>query len=194
MSVRRIASITVVALASVVASYAQIPGGNVFLGYSYVHGTIFSQDVLLQPPSRVANFNGWEASLEGKFLPFVGVVADVGQSYASGLFALCGPIALCSPGQTIDSRILTVMVGARASVPIGRFTPFAHALFGGAHINNSRAASNTDTSFATAIGGGIDYKFIKGVAWRFQGDDLHTHFFSAGQHNLRLATGLVLRF
>jgi opacity protein-like surface antigen len=94
----------------------------------------------------------------------------------------------------VNSKILTVAVGPRVSVSVGRFTPFAHALFGGAHINDSGAASNSDTSFATAIGGGLDYKFIKGVAWRFQGDALHTHFFGAGQNNLRLSTGLVLRF
>jgi len=54
--------------------------------------------------------------------------------------------------------------------------------------------SASDTSFGTAIGGGLDYKLIKGVAWRFQGDALHTHLFGAGQNNLRLSTGLVLRF
>ena len=191
---RRIARIMLFALASSVAARAQIPGGNIFLGYSYVRGNVFSHDVLLQPPSRTANFNGWEASLEGKFLPFIGIVADISQSYGSQTFALCGPTLACIPGQTINSRVLTGMIGARVSVSVSRFTPFAHALFGGAHINDSHAASDSDTSFATTIGGGLDYKFIKGVAWRFQGDSLHTHFYGAGQNNFRFSTGLVLRF
>jgi hypothetical protein len=194
MSVRRIVTITLFALVSAIAGYAQIPSGNVFLGYSYLRGNVFSRDALLQPPSQTANFNGWEASVEGKFLPFIGIVADVSQSYGSQTFALCGPTLACIPGQTIHSRVLTGMVGPRVSVSVARFTPFAHALFGGAHISDSHAASNSDTSFATAIGGGLDYKFIKGVAWRFQGDELHTHFFGAGQNNFRFSTGLVLRF
>jgi opacity protein-like surface antigen len=192
--VRRIVRFMLFALASAVAGHAQVPSGNVFIGYSYLRGNAFSQDVLLQPPSRTANFNGWEASLEGKFLPFIGIVADVSQSYGSQTFALCGPAPACVPGQTINSRMLTGMVGPRVSASVSRFTPFAHAMFGGAHINDSHAASNSDTSFATAIGGGLDYKFIKGVAWRFQGDELHTHFFGAGQNNFRFSTGLVLRF
>ncbi len=182
------------ALASAVAGYAQIPSGNVFVGYSYLRGNVFSQSILLQPPSRSANFNGWEVSLEGKFLPFIGIVADVSQTYGSQTFSLCGPAPLCISGQRVDSRVLTGMLGARASFSVKRFTPFAHGMFGGAHISDSHASSNSDTSFATAIGGGLDYKFIKGVAWRFQGDELHTHFFGSGQNNFRFATGLVLRF
>jgi hypothetical protein len=169
-----------------VAAAAQIPSANVFIGYSYLRADAFSQSSSLQPVTRTANFNGWEGSLEGKFLPFIGIVADVSQTYGSGTFI--------SSTQTVNSRVLTVAVGPRVSVHAGRFTLFAHALFGGAHITDSGAASNSDTSFATAIGGGLDYKFIKGVAWRLQGDSLHTNFFGAGQNNLRLSTGVVLRF
>jgi len=192
--VRGYIKIILFALASAVAGYAQIPSGNVFVGYSYLRGNVFSQSILLQPPSRSANFNGWEVSLEGKFLPFIGIVADVSQTYGSQTFSLCGPAPLCISGQRVDSRVLTGMLGARASFSVKRFTPFAHGMFGGAHISDSHASSNSDTSFATAIGGGLDYKFIKGVAWRFQGDELHTHFFGSGQNNFRFATGLVLRF
>jgi opacity protein-like surface antigen len=183
-------------LGATLAATAQIPtGGNVYVGYSYTRQDVFSQSLLLQPPSRTANFNGWQASLEGKFLPFIGVVADVSQTYGSANFSICGPAVPCTAGQAgIDSRLLTVMVGARASISVSKFTPFAEALFGGAHASESRSVSASDTSFATAIGGGLDYKLMKGVAWRFQGDALHTRFFGAGQNNLRLSTGLVLRF
>ena len=184
------------ALAASVSAYPQIPSGNVFLGYTYLRGNVFSNNAFLQPPSRSANFSGWDASVEGKFLPFIGVVADVSQSYGSQNFIFCGPTPSppCISGQRIDSRVLTGMVGLRASFSVKKFTPFAQALFGGAHISDSHAASNSDTSFATAIGGGLDYKFVKGVAWRFQGDELHTSFFGSGQNNFRFSTGLVLRF
>ena len=183
-------------LGAALSATAQIPtGGNVYVGYSYTRQDIFSQSVLLQPPSGTANFNGWQASLEGKFLPFIGVVADVSQTYGSSSFSLCGPVLACSPGQAgVDSRLLTVMLGARASISVSKFTPFAEALFGGAHASESRSVSASDTSFASAIGGGVDFKIIKGVAWRLQGDALHTHLFGTGQNKLRLSTGLVLRF
>ena len=47
------------------------------------------------------------------------------------------------------------------SLPIGRYTPFAHALLGVAHENSGGGLS--DTSFGDAIGGGLDYKIVK--AW-----------------------------
>ena len=52
----------------------------------------------------------------------------------------------------------------------------------------------SDTSFATALGGGIDYKIIRPVAWRFQGDYVQTRFFGATQNNVRISTGIVFRF
>lgn len=202
---RKIALTLALFLAMTTAGTAQIPSGSVFFGYSYSRSEVFSSSPLapalgfLQPASRLSNFNGWEASAEGKFLPFLGIEIDVSQRYASQSFtAVCqlppgGPPCPAAT-QTVNSQAFTGMLGPKVSVPIGRFTPFAHALFGGAHISDSKAASNSDTSFSTAIGGGIDYKLIKGVAWRFQGDALHTHFFDTGQNNLRLSTGLVLRF
>jgi len=42
-------------------------------------------------------------------------------------------------------------------------------------VNANSAGS--DTSFATAIGGGVDYRLFRAVAWRFQGDYLQTRFF-----------------
>jgi hypothetical protein len=53
---------------------AQVPtSGNVFVGYSYYNTNLSSID-------RV-NTNGWEASLEGKVFPFVGIVADFSSYY-----------------------------------------------------------------------------------------------------------------
>ncbi len=45
---------------------AQIPtSGNVFFGYSYYNTNLSSIDR--------ANTNGWEASVEGKIFPWVGI-------------------------------------------------------------------------------------------------------------------------
>jgi hypothetical protein len=83
------------------------------------------------------------------------------------------------------------MLGPRLSVPIGRFTPFVNALFGAAHINDQGA---TDNSWATAIGGGLDYRLIHGLALRVQADSLHTKFFNTGENHFRFATGIDIRF
>jgi opacity protein-like surface antigen len=79
------------------------------------------------------------------------------------------------------------------SFSVGRFRPFAGALFGGARVDVNNGVGS-DTSFATALGGGLDYKIIKPVAWRFQGDYVETRFFAASQNNVRISTGIVFRF
>src|SRR2546429_9998675 len=61
---------------------AQIPTrGNIFAGYSYMRADsdVFPATI----PTSGVNFNGWEGSLEGKFLPWIGVVADFGGNYGS---------------------------------------------------------------------------------------------------------------
>lgn len=160
---------------------AQIPtGGNVFIGYSYSReGAAFGE-------SPTVNLNGWEGSLEGKFLPWIGIVADFGAGYGSTdeLVPGIGP-------SHIEVKKYTYLFGPRVSVPVGRFTPFAHFLLGAGHIND---AGITDTSFATAVGGGIDYRLIHGIAWRIQGDEVHTRFFDSTQDHFRFSTGIDFRF
>jgi hypothetical protein len=65
-------------------------------------------------------------------------------------------------------------------------------MFGVGHVNAN--AGGSDTSFSTAIGGGVDYRLFHVVGWRFQGDYLQTRFFGATQNNLRFSTGIVLHF
>ena len=126
----------------------------------------------------------------GKFLPWIGVVADFGGNYGS---AQSAPIP--SGSSRVDAKLYTVLFGPRVSVSVGRFTPFVHGLFGVGHISASSSGfSTSDTSFAKDIGGGLDYKLIKGVAWRVQGDGLFTHVFGVSQDNFRFSTGIVLRF
>jgi hypothetical protein len=186
---------------------AQVPSGNIFLGYSYTGADVFSSNCnpacppgtsFLQPSRRSGNFNGFDGQAEGKFLPFIGIVADVGRQYGSASFTTVCNVAPpgCPPPRTprVNANFSSIMFGPRVSVPIGRVTPFAHALFGAGHISDSRGATNSDTAFVTAIGGGLDFKLIKGLAWRFQGDELHTRFFGSSQDHFRFSTGIVLRF
>jgi hypothetical protein len=167
------------------AANAQIPtSGNVFFGYSYYNTDLSTIDR--------ANTNGWEASLEGKVFPFLGIVADFDGHYGSQNFSSPVCPELCSPTFNANVAEHNVLFGPRVSASVGRFRPFAEAMFGVGHINANAAGS--DTSFATAVGGGIDYRLLRIIAWRFQGDYVHTSFFHNGQNNVRISTGIVFHF
>jgi opacity protein-like surface antigen len=179
---RRLVAVAIAVLFSGALAQAQIPSGNIFVGYSLSQVNSFG---------GTKNLNGWEGSLEGKFLPWIGIVGDFSAGYGTdNSFATINGCSNCVSFNT-SLRRNTYLIGPRVSIPIGRFTPFAHALFGVAHINDQ---GSTDNSFATAVGGGLDYRLIKGIAWRFQLDNVHTSFFSVGANNLRFSTGIDVRF
>ncbi|MFZ0760519.1 MAG: hypothetical protein WAM69_11255, partial [Candidatus Sulfotelmatobacter sp.] len=145
-----------------------------------------------------ANTNGWEASVEGKVIPFLGFVADFDNHYGSQNFPQCpvvpaggGAGGCASLNASVTER--NFLFGPRVSFSVGKFRPFAEALFGGAHVNVNNGVGS-DTSFATSLGGGLDYKIVRPVAWRFQGDYIQTRFFGGTQNNVRLSTGIVFRF
>ena len=172
------------------ATLAQVPNGNVFFGYSYYNADL---------PSLAANnvnMNGWEATLEGRVVPHLSFVADFSSHYGSQTvvpFPCPGPLPCLQPPYTsVNLAVYNVLFGPRVYASFGRFRPFAEAMFGVGHINANAAGS--DSSFSTALGGGLDYRIIRLVAWRFQGDYVRTNFFGATQNNTRLSTGIVLRF
>lgn len=76
------------------------------------------------------------------------------------------------------------------SASAGKVRPFAELLVGAAHVN----IATTSTSFATAVGGGLDYRLFRVLAWRFQADYVHTHLFALPQENGLFSTGIVSRY
>lgn len=167
---------------------AQIPtAGNIYVGYSYFNTNMVGSDR--------HGLSGWEGSLEGKFFPFVGIVADFSANYGDlkspSPAGLCAIGVVCSPA-SVNSHVDNLLFGPRVSVSVGPVRPFAEAMFGAAHINTNGFGS--DTSFATAIGGGLDYRIFHLLAWRFEGDFIRTSLFNTTQHNARFTTGIVLRF
>jgi opacity protein-like surface antigen len=169
------------------AADAQVPtSGNVFFGYSYVNTTPFFLGV------RRASLNGWEASLEGKVLPWVGMVADFSGHYGSQTFPGSCPPGFAQCPASVNFNEQNILFGPRVSISAGKIRPFAEALFGASHIGSDGAGS--DTSFATALGGGLDYKIVRLIALRVQGDYVQTRFFGTTQNNVRLSTGIVVRF
>ncbi len=184
----RIAISTMLALVFVTAVSAQIPTkGNIFLGYSYVSVDTNS--------GNRAGLNGWNGSLEGKIFPFVGIVADISGVYGSRNFPVsCGGVGgACLI--SANAGLHNVLFGPRVSIPIGSFSPFAEALFGASHIHGTASGfSDSDTAFGEAIGGGIDYRIVRGLGLRVEGDFLQTRFFSDTQNNFKFSTGLVVHF
>jgi opacity protein-like surface antigen len=180
---------TVLVLASL--GHAQVPSGNVFVGYSYMSADLTS--------NGRTNLNGWNGSIEGKFLPFIGIVGDFSGHYGSAPVApnpaCTGTVGgLCS-GLSASTDIYNFLFGPRVSVSVGKVRPFAHALAGAGHISESASGfSSSDTSFAYALGGGVDYHLIPLVSWRIQADWLQTRFFSDTQNNVRISTGVAFHF
>jgi len=173
------------------AAAAQVPSGNIYFGYTY-----YNTDLSLNR----GDLNGFQATLEGKVAPMLGVVADFTGHYGSlNLPVLC---SLCTPGTTASANVhqYEAMFGPRVSFPAGKFRPFAEFEVGVGHITTSGSATAanvitpSDTSYATALGGGLDYKIFKLVAWRLEGDYVHTHFLGAGQNNVRWSTGIAFHF
>lgn len=165
---RRLFLIVLFCSAVAATASAQIPtSGNVFFGYSYNHAEIVSNDG--------TNLNGWNASLEGKMLPWVGIVADLSGTY----------------GSHIGHH--NYLFGPRVSVSVGKVRPFAEFLVGASHVNVNDGSA-TDTSFSNAIGGGLDYHLAGPVAWRGQLDWIRTRFFSQDQDDTRFSTGIVINF
>ena len=156
------------------AGAQETPAAEVFGGYAY----------------GGAGAHGWDGSVAVNVRPWLGLVGDLGGTYTS----------FDSADASERIRTHSFLFGPRVSMRRhARVTPFAHALLGAAHTD-SRARELgldfhfTDTSFAAAVGGGLDVRVSRRVAVRVvQLDYLRTNFFGGSQNNGRLAAGLVIR-
>ncbi len=139
---------------------------ELFGGYSY-----------MRTASPSFNLNGWELAGQYKVTDWLGGVADFDGHYGSP--------------NGFSTSLHTFLFGPEVSWP-ARVSPFAHVLFGGAHVSSG---GFSDTSFAMAVGAGIDTRLIHGIYWRIiQGDYLPTFFGNSRENNARLSTGIVVRF
>jgi len=183
----RIAGIASMLFLLAAVAAAQVPtSGNIFVGYSFENASSSALDLNLSRP----NLQGWEASLEGKVFTPVSIVADFSGHYGSlsGTETTPeGPVNVNVTGHEEE-----VMFGPRFFIPVKKFRLFTQFEFGVGHINTNGFGSNT--SFANAIGGGLDYRINRLFAWRFEGGGVWTHFFHTSQGDVRLSTGIVFRF
>jgi hypothetical protein len=174
---------------------------NAFAGISYSgYGQKFSGFPVPLMGSPKHSLIGWNGSLEAKVLPVLGIVADFSGHYGNetiGSLIFCrGPLPPSVPPNCTENAsvsLYTFTFGPQVSLPLGRFKPYAHALFGGALYRELMFLGGSSTSFADELGGGIDVSVIPLLAWRVQADALQTRFGSL-QSSLRLSTGVVFRF
>jgi len=105
-------------------------------------------------------------------------------------------------GSSIHGGITTFLLGPRLNLrKFDYFVPYAEFLLGGAHVGPPMTGAGTQSALALAAGGGVDVALTKNLVWRFvEMDYLMTNFSgpsvggNAHQNNLRLGSGVVLRF
>jgi hypothetical protein len=158
---------------------------DIFAGYSYLRENPATGGV------NSFNLNGGSASVAYNATRWLSGVADFG-GYTNG------NILNSHTSGTLSTYLFGPRVNFRNST---RFTPFAQALFGVAHASASIAGtSSSDNAFASAFGGGLDVSVSRHLAVRpFQVDYLLTRFNEGtgnaqNQNNLRVSTGVVVRF
>jgi outer membrane protein OmpA-like peptidoglycan-associated protein len=153
-------------------------------GYSYVN---------FNPGSLFGSFgnHGGGGSFTYNASRYLGLVAEfIGYNFDHRI-----------AGTSVRGSWDTWLFGPRLNLRRDYFVPFAEVLIGGAHADPQLTGTSAQSSFALAAGGGIDVVISKNVAWRFaQIDYLMTNVSglnvgaNAHQDNLRLGTGIVLRF
>jgi opacity protein-like surface antigen len=173
------------------ASAQDYPKFEAFGGYSYLH---------VSENGVGDNFNGGSGSVAYNFTPMLGVVADFGGYHWSQGFD--------GGNQTIN--VVSYLFGPKVALRHGKFTPFAQALFGGAHGSFTETggcdarvrgqgttcnASTSDNSFSLAVGGGLDWNATTHIGIRLiQAEYLMTQFLGGTQNNARISTGVTIRW
>ncbi len=198
--------ISLVLLLPFAAPAQKAPKFEVFGGYSYFLVRGYATEGGLFPPGSGSTqgaslafpsfgLNGWDASVAFNVTRWLGAVADVGGQYGMPTESVGGMPVI------IAMREHHFLFGPRFSSRNGRWTPFVHALFGGAHASVTIGAPEVlvpigivQTKFAMAVGGGVDVRVYRRFGVRLaQIDWLMTQFAGGRQQNLRVAGGLVIR-
>lgn len=177
---------TVLALMATASFAAPVPQPSkfdVFAGYSFAS---------IDPGSGIPNldFNGGVGSLAYNYTKHFSMVAELGGYHSGGL-----------AGTSVEGTGITYLFGpkirTKLCTPIGKLTPFAQVLVGGAYgsLEFPGGGGVSKNAFAASIGGGVDYELSKHWAARVaQVDYLLTDFPTGPQNGYRVSTGLVYHF
>ncbi|MGH9753021.1 MAG: outer membrane protein [Blastocatellia bacterium] len=170
------------------------PKAELFGGYSYLRiNTGEGVDGI--------GAHGFNLSVAGNVTRNIGLVAEFSRftkSETLNLGDLFNEPGLGAAGA--KARTSTYLFGPRFTLRTGSAEPFVHALVGGARGVFEASAAGlsgklSDSSFAYALGGGLDVKVHENIAIRLgQVDYLRTKFIDERANNLRYSVGIVFRF
>jgi hypothetical protein len=156
--------------------------GDIFFGYSHAGAShcevIYSGAATTCDPlsSISSNLSGWDVSVEKMYFRYFGAIADFSGQYGS-------------------ATQRDFLFGLRGGASVGRLTPFAHFMIGAVQAReNAHIGSLSDTSFAEDLGVGVDFRLTRLFGWRNQVDALKTGSPTFERRNLRLSSGLAVRF
>ena len=163
---------------SAFAEEVSTPKYEIGLNYSWLHANSANRDY------QRTGYGG-SGSFAYNLNKTVGLVADVG-GYAN-------------TRDRINDRLMTYMFGPRFNWRHSKLTPYAQFLFGGAYVWSGPTYTNTQNAFATAAGGGVDYRLTDHIAVKpIQVEYVMTQIDSANgfgshQNDVRYSAGVVFR-
>jgi hypothetical protein len=143
---------------------------------------------------------GWDGSLILKHDSVLGLAVDVSGYYPRYTYP--------GIGLALSANTLSFLFGPQVSFPSSRVSPFAHALLGVTRVSYPQPSGclqcmgASDSSFALALGGGIDFYLSRHFGVRGQADLFHNKFSTSDNQlaykfretNARISAGLILRF
>lgn len=158
------------------------PNIDIFGGYSYVNADTSGVPLLASRQSA----NGWEASVSGNVYKWLAAEGDLSGYYKSDLL-----------GTGVNASDFAYAGGPRVNLgPV-----FVHALIGADRLSLSAGGlSLSQTSFASAFGGGVQIPVAPRWAVRASADYVLTHHSaepfvaSFTQNNFRVSAGIVFRW
>jgi hypothetical protein len=176
-----------------------------FMGYTYSRAV-----PSLSVENRLMWLNGGSTSVAFNLNRSLGIVGDFGGFNETRLLLTTGnpPVAV-NPYQAVQAgTVFTYLAGPRLSFrKFDRVTPFAQVLFGGIRASEEAICKScapllpVQNAFAMTAGGGLDLRIHHRFAIRIvQAEYMMTRFenpataASASQNDVRLSTGIVLRF
>lgn len=212
--IRTLLCIVVLSCSPLISLAQDVPQVEVFAGYSYLRAS----DSHFQ---RV-NQNGWDLSVAANFSRSFSLVADISNHYGTKGGAFNSTTGAFTPIGT-GGKGFSFLFGPQGSYRgVRNMTLFGRMLFGGMRasklVDNSVADPNhigafipgplcssglcvvPATSFAMALGGGLDVKATDRIWIRaFQADYVRAEITTgygtvATQNDLRISAGIVFRF
>jgi hypothetical protein len=144
------------------------------VGYEYIH--------FHSAPFNL-NLSGLHTDLTYNLNNWVGVEGSVISAFGGTLFN----------GERSKYVSYTGGVRINGGASHRGFKPWAHALFGGVHVN-PQTALGSKNSYAIQAGGGVDWVYNSRVSLRGEADYVHSALYHGGQNNFQIGLGAVIHF